>query len=108
MFRFNKFLVLLSAVVIFTSCRKDNSVVADEPPPVTPTAPAPATPSVAPSATGNVTFKFDAMSGNKPLEYDSVWYYNSSKELFTVSKFNYYITNIRLKKTDGTYFAEPE
>ncbi len=56
----------------------------------------------------SVTFNFKAMANSKTLVPNTDWYTNSSQDSLTVTKFNYYISNIKLKKEDGTYYVEPE
>jgi hypothetical protein len=46
-------------------------------------------------------------AGLKPLQLDSVYYKNELGQSFTVSKFRYYISNIRLKKTIGPTISLP-
>jgi hypothetical protein len=55
-----------------------------------------------------VTFDFIAKVNNTPFIANSQWYTNSSSDSFTVSKFNYYISNVKLKRADGSFFAEQE
>lgn len=55
---------------------------------------------------GDVTLKFDNMVGTQDLELGSGNYVNAHADSFTVTLFNYYISNVKLKKSDGTYFTE--
>lgn len=55
-----------------------------------------------------VAFDFTAKANNKALIADSAWYSNAAGDSFTITKFNYYITNIKLVREDGFVFAEPE
>lgn len=87
--------VVLSGTIFF-SCRKD-----DEALPPTVTDPGNNT------STGLVVV-FDPRVNNLPLITGTEWYTNSSGDSFTVTKFNYYISNVKLKKSDGTFFIEPE
>ncbi len=41
-------------------------------------------------------------AGMQPLQMDTVYYKNELGQTFTVSRFRYYLSNIKLKKTDGT------
>jgi len=52
--------------------------------------------------------KFNNRVGDDPLALGTSQYTNESNELYTVSKFNYYISNIKFIKKDGTEYAEPE
>ncbi len=53
-------------------------------------------------------FNFEAFINNLQLPHTSKWFTNLNEDSFTVTKFNYYITNIKLKRTDGFVFNEPE
>jgi hypothetical protein len=72
--------------------------------------PDPATTPTPTPTTGNgeVGFEFANMAGGSELVFNTGSYTNAAGETFTVSKFNYYITNIKLKKADGSEYAEPE
>ena len=58
--------------------------------------------------TGKLTIEFDNVVGDKNLVLNSVTYQNESKEDFVVTKFNYFISNIKLTKADGTVFTVPQ
>ncbi|MDI1354743.1 MAG: hypothetical protein PSX36_07485 [bacterium] len=49
---------------------------------------------------------FSAYANNLPLVADSQWYKNTSNDYFTISKFNYYISNVKMKREDGLVFTE--
>jgi hypothetical protein len=87
---------LASLALIATSCKKEST---------------PATAAEDTSA-GEVTFKFENKVNNANLvlstSTNKVWYTNQNADSFTVSKFNYYITNIKMVAEDGSTFAEPE
>jgi hypothetical protein len=85
-----KLLATASAFFIFSGCVKDPVV----------------TPVIVPPA--SVAFDFVATANNKPLVRDSVWYTNPGKDSFTVSTFNYYISNIKFRRADGFVFSEPD
>jgi len=82
--------------VVFTSCKKDPD---DE---VTPT---PATPV---ATTGSLKLEFDNMVDTNALTLNTVDYVNANNDTFKVTKFKYYITNIKLTKTDGTPYTPTE
>ena len=46
-------------------------------------------------------------AGPVPLQLDTVYYKNELNQTFTVSKFRYYISNIKLKKADGVEVSLP-
>lgn len=91
MLRSFPFLTLVLILSMAPSCKKDEKIEA----PVT-------TPDKAPQA----VFNFKAFVNGLPLGTGT--YTNTSQDSFTVSKFNYYISNIKFKKLDGTVFSEAE
>ncbi|OIN59134.1 hypothetical protein BLX24_12730 [Arsenicibacter rosenii] len=58
--------------------------------------------------TGRVRVTFDNVVGDKDLVLNTGTYTNSSNETFSVSLFNYYVSNIKLLKADGTSFTVPQ
>ncbi|OON67304.1 hypothetical protein B0919_19285 [Hymenobacter sp. CRA2] len=58
-------------------------------------------------AKGKLNVEFENVAGSQPLNFGST-YTTAAGDPFTVSKFNYYISNIKLTKTDGTEWAERE
>ena len=59
-------------------------------------------------AAGTLDVEVDHLVGNVPLVLHTSTYTTSSGQQFTVSTFNYYLSNIKLRKADGTEYAEPE
>ncbi len=56
-----------------------------------------------------LSIKFDNIVGDEhDLKLDTVSYINSSGETFTVSALKYFISNISLKKSDGTEYTVPQ
>lgn len=55
-----------------------------------------------------LTFIFEPTVNAEPFVADTKWYTNFSKDSFTVTKFSYYISNIKLKKSDGSTYSVPE
>lgn len=89
------FIFALIFAISFTACKKDEE---NKPAPTTPVTP-----------TGSLEISFDHMVGSRPLELDSnIKYVNTEGDTFSVSVFNYYISNIKLKKTDGTEYVVPQ
>ena len=89
-----KSLSILSAIALslsLNSCRKKED---------------PVVPVVNP--TGSVKLEFSNKVGTEGLVLNDVWYTNQNGDSFTVSKFNYYISNIKLNNADGGQFIEPE
>lgn len=54
-----------------------------------------------------VTFDFSPTMNGKPLVTNSGWYSNAEGDSLSVNLFNYYISNVKLVRNDGTFFAEP-
>jgi len=81
-FKFYLLLILiLTSITIFTSCKKDKG---DNP--------------------GPVEIEFSNAVGNIGLLYNQN-YLNEAGQVFTVSKFKYYISNIKFTEDDGTVYA---
>jgi hypothetical protein len=83
------FMVALMAALCLASCKKEDSAYNS-------------------SATSELTLEFDNIAGDQQLILNNVNYINAAGESFTVSLLQYYISNIRLKKADGTVFAVPQ
>jgi len=77
-----------------SSCKKDP----DE-------TPAPETPGV---TTGNLALHFENMVGDSSLVLNTQHYVNMHNDTFNVTKFNYYISNIKLTRSDLSVYTEPE
>ncbi len=60
-----------------------------------------------PAETGSLIIKFDNRVGEEDLELNKE-YTNASGETFTLSKLNYYISNIILIQSDGSRFVVPQ
>jgi hypothetical protein len=71
------------------SCEKDVAIIA-EPEDITP---------------ASLTISFEAVVNNTVVVPNTVWY---SDDNFTINTLNYYISNVKLKKSDGTVYAEPD
>lgn len=61
-----------------------------------------------PIETGSIQLQFDNIVGNQDLQLDSTRYMNAVGEDFTVNKLNYYISNIKLIRMDGSMFTVPQ
>lgn len=57
---------------------------------------------------GEVVIKFENYVGRKPLKLDSVTYRNKLKQAYTISKFKYYVGNIRLKSSTGDDYVSSD
>jgi hypothetical protein len=84
-----KFLALAAAgSLLFSSCtKKDN----------------PTPPVVTTVDTGKVYLEFFNIAGGGNLKLNNAWYKNHNGDSFTVSKFNYYISNIKLNGSAASY-----
>lgn len=103
----------LFLLIFSVSCKKDAKVSTSQPatPPVTsqPQPTVPVTPTV-PSGSGikpSVVFNLRALVNGAALNATAS-YTNVMADSFTVSKLNYYISNIKFKRDDGVVFSEPE
>jgi hypothetical protein len=90
-------LVLLA---VFSGCKKDASIVNT-------TLKLPDTANVIKDTAGDIIMRFNLMANSKTVTPVAI-YKNQSNEKFTISKFNYYISNVHLKKADGTTYIVPE
>lgn len=63
---------------------------------------------VAATQTGSLQLHFDNVVGNSNLVLNTNTYQNAAGESFNVSKFNYFVSNIRLRRADGTDFIVPQ
>ncbi|WBO85286.1 MbnP family protein [Hymenobacter yonginensis] len=80
-------LSLFAATTSLSSCDKDDDV-----------------PSL-----GKMSLEFENVVGTSALQLNSATPYQTpAGDQFTVSTFRYYISNIKLKKADGTEFVQPE
>ncbi len=59
------------------------------------------------STPGPLTLHFENRAGSSTLNFGQA-YTNEAGESLTFSTFNYYISNIKLKKADGTYYTVPK
>jgi len=63
---------------------------------------------VDPNAKGSITIEFDNVVGARDLALNTGTYQNASGESFTVSKLNYFISNIKLLRVDGSSYTVPQ
>ncbi len=81
--------VLALAVLCLTGCKKDDDT----------------TPAGQP---GEFDIEFEHTVGATPLVLNTQNYATPAGDQFTVTTFRYYISNIKLTRTDGTQYAQPE
>lgn len=84
------FLMTLLAAVLFVACKKDEVEAID------------------PNDKNTVTLEFDNRVGNKPMVLNTATYKNGSGEDFTVTTFNYFVSNVALTKSDGSVLKFPD
>ena len=91
-----KYISILTIAIstVFTSCKKDPD---EEPTPVTPAA-----------TTGSLNLHFENMVDTNALVLNSQFYTNANGDTFNVTKFNYYISNIKLLKAGVVKYTETE
>lgn len=81
------FLILMSSVSLFSCETKD--------------------PVISPGDKNEVVLEFDPYAGNEKLVLNTKTYKNVNGEDYTVSTFNFFVSNISLKKSDGTEVTFP-
>ena len=84
------FIIITMASFIAASCNKRNELTPDQ------------------NRTGNLKLKFDHIVGAKKLQLNTGEYRNEAGELFTVNMLNYFISNIKIGKADGTVYIVPQ
>lgn len=99
-----KRLVILSfavlSLVLFKACTKDEPIEIAERPTDLHTHD--------PSKQGAVRFEFTNVVGSSPLVLNDVEYRTPGDDAFRVSLFSYYISNIKLVRSDGSRYSEDE
>jgi hypothetical protein len=61
-----------------------------------------------PVPTGQLRLAFDNVVGASDLKLGTGTYKNAAGESFVITKFNYYVSNIRLRRSDGTDYVVPQ
>ena len=80
--------IIVAMIIMISSCVKDPKIEI-----------APVLPSV-------ITFNFQARVKQEVLQPSIKTYTNASKDSFTVTKFSYYISNLKLTREDGSVYSE--
>lgn len=57
---------------------------------------------------GSITLHFDNVAGTADLALNTGVYTNASGQNYKVTRFDYYISNIKLKRTDGSEYIIPQ
>lgn len=83
-------IIFLSGFTILTACKNEVE------------------PEFNPSARGRLLLEFDNVVGTRDLELNRGVYRNAAGEEFSVSQLQYYVSNIRLRKTDGSEYVVPQ
>ncbi|WP_221394499.1 MbnP family protein [Dyadobacter sp. NIV53] len=84
------FLSLIALSFVLTSCNDDNDPVVD------------------PATTGSLRIEFDNIVGDRDLVLNTGTYKNAANQPFTVTKLNYYVSNIKLLMANGSSFVVPQ
>ena len=63
---------------------------------------------ISPGNSGRMRLVFDNVAGAADLKLSADTYQNTVGESFKVTKFNYFVSNIRLRKADGTDYVVPQ
>src|SRR5690349_19352666 len=88
-FIYNSYIILLFALLTISCDDKENAVQPDE--------------------KGTLTLHFDNIVGDdSDLTLESGVYVNASDESFSITTLKYFISNIKLKTTDGKEFVVPQ
>lgn len=61
-----------------------------------------------PAATGSVALEMEAKAGTAPLVLGTQTYTKADGQSFTVSKFKYLLSNVKLLRADGSAYAVPD
>lgn len=65
-------------------------------------------PRLDPTPTGSMRVAFDNVVGTSDLKLNTATYQNTTGESFVLTKFNYFVSNIRLRKDDGSEYVVPQ
>ncbi|MBC8032670.1 MAG: hypothetical protein H7Y03_00885 [Chitinophagaceae bacterium] len=78
----------LAILVLFTACKKDETPLDN--------------------STAPLSIEFDNIAGDKNLQLNTGVYTNAANEPFSVSVFQYFISNVKLTTTDGKDYVVPQ
>lgn len=83
--------LFVSVLVFAASCKKDST-----------------TPEFSSTDKGGIGIEFDNVAGNEDLVLNTGVYTNAAGETYSITKFNYYISNIVLHNENGTDYTVPK
>jgi hypothetical protein len=84
-------LACLASFALIVSCKKESTP-----------------PEFLPTDKGSIEIEFDNVAGDEDLALNTGVYTNAVGETYSISKFNYYISNIILKNENGTDYVVPQ
>lgn len=92
---FNKTLsIMLLAALSLSACKEEDELHASA--------------EIDPNRSGNIMIEFDNRVGNLNLVLDSMFYYNSFNQNYSVSRFDYFISNVVLVNENGSKYVIPQ
>ncbi len=92
---FNKTLsIMLLAALSLTACKEEDELHTSE--------------DIDPNRKGNLMIEFDNRVGNLNLVLDSMYYFNSYNQNYSISRFDYFISNIVLINENGSKYVIPQ
>ena len=92
---FNKTLsIMLLAALSLTACKEEDEIHTSE--------------DIDPNRKGHLMIEFDNRVGNLNLVLDSMFYYNSFNQNYSISRFDYFISNIVLINENGSKYVIPQ
>jgi hypothetical protein len=86
----SRILVVLAIISLSVSCKKDEVDTPDE------------------NKSGMLSLEFDNIIGDETLRFDSQDYTNAAGEKFSITTLKYFVSNIKLKKADGSEYVVPQ
>jgi hypothetical protein len=89
-------IILAATITLFGSCKKDPKPVNETPN------------TTGFSQTNSIQVNITNMAGNQILSIGTQTYINQNQDTFSISKYLYYISNIKLTREDNVVFTEPE
>ncbi len=81
-------LATIMAFTLFSACKKEETIDLNE--------------------RGTLALEFDNIISGQQLKLNDVTYKNAMGEDFTISMFNYFVSNIKLIKADGSEYVVPQ